>query len=1135
LPSTLSNLARPDKRLLVSVGTRENAAVRKTASASEVHVSLLGEFSVTTGGQPVEDHWRLRKAKTLVKMLALAPGHRLHRDAIAEILWPNAELETAANNLYQILHTIRRMIGATSIALNDDVVQLCPAGGLSVDVDLFEQAAAIARRSSNITALQHALQLWTGSLLPEDQYAEWTLEHRARLSETHAAVASLLGSKLLEQGEQEAALALVEPLAAARPLDENLNRVLIDVLAGLGRRWEAIEAYERLRDALDEAYAAEPEPQTKALHRRLLTGTLKRAEPSMQPLVGRQSEWKQLVSAWQRAKVGESHLLLISGEAGIGKTRLAEAFLSWADQQGFVTARSRSYGAEGRLALAPVTEWLRSDAIRRSLGRLADVWMTEISRLLPELLDERPHLLQPEPMTELGHRQRFFEALSRGVLAAPQPLLLLIDDLQWCDQETLQWLHFLLRFDAKKRLLIIGTARPDELGTADPVAEWLRHLRSEGRVIELALDSLDAAETAQLAAQVTKAELDDESASRLYHETEGIPLFVVEMINAGLSKAATERGIGGIDLYAPQLSTANLPPRMHAVIAGRLAQLSPGAHELAGLAATIGRVFTVEILREASGTDTDNLTAELDELWQRRIVRAAPQQSGSNPVDSSTSEPFTRADSFDFSHDKIRDVAYADLGPIKQGHWHLRIARALEEIFAANLDPVSAQLAAHYEQAGETVRAIPCYQRAAEVAQRVYAHEEAIGLLRHGLQLLRNLPDQARRVEQRLNLLRLLSLALVATRGYGAPEVVDTLSQAQMLNQQLGKPPDPLLLRALAIARLNFGNFQEALVFGDQLLQLADQQGDPILLVEGHYVLGVTLSWAGSFTRSRIHLEQALAHYDPTQSPAHTTRYSQDPSVICQCRLAFDLWCLGYPEQAAAVQYKGLAQAHALAHPFSLAYALTWDAMLHGAMRNVDSLLASAEAVIALSDEHHLRFWSSWATVLRGWALAESGEPELGIAELQRGAEQMHASGSLFLQPFVSSLLVEQLTKIGQIERGLELVNEAVASTENDRYWCDAELARLRGELLLAKGVAARHVEAAYRRAIQIAHKQRAKMFEMRAATSLAQLWLQQGRSTESRELLMRAYGWFTEGIELPDLRNAQALLEASSSEASAR
>ena len=206
--------------------------------------------------------------------------------------------------------------------------------------------------------------------------------------------------------------------------------------------------------------------------------------------------------------------------------------------------------------------------------------------------------------------------------------------------------------------------------------------------------------------------------------------------------------------------------------------------------------------------------------------------------------------------------------------------------------------------------------------------------------------------------------------------------------------------------------------------------------------------------------------------------------------------------------------------------------MLHGALRNVHSLLESAEAAIALSDEHHLRLWSSWATVLRGWALAEAGELELGIAELQRGDEQMRAIGAFFLQPFVSSLLVEQFANTGQIERGLELANGALASTKNDRYWCDAELERLRGELLLAKGDA-RQAEAAYRRAIQIARKQQAKLFELRATSSLAQLWLKQGRSAESRELLAPAYGWFTEGIELPDLKNALALLDHSLSEAS--
>jgi tetratricopeptide (TPR) repeat protein len=583
------------------------------------------------------------------------------------------------------------------------------------------------------------------------------------------------------------------------------------------------------------------------------------------------------------------------------------------------------------------------------------------------------------------------------VLAAPQPLLLLIDDLQWCDQETLQWLHFLLRFDTRSRLLIVGTARTEELVSTHPVVDWLVHLRSEGSVNELALDSLDAAETAQLAGQVIKDDLDDQSALRLYRETEGNPLFVVEMASAGLNGGATEPKSGEVDVSAPQLSTANLPPRMHAVIAGRLPQLSPETRELAGLAATVGRVFTVDILRSASGVDADSLTNELDELWQRRIVRPAPQPSGLSAPNMSTGGLFSPAvNSFDFSHDKIRDVAYADLSPMKQRYWHSRIAQALEEIYVANPDPVSAQLATHYEQAGEPVRAIPFYQRTAEVAQRVYAHAEAIGLLRHGLQLLHNVPDQARREEHELDLLRLLSLALVATEGYGAPVVVDTLSEAQMLNQRLGNPPDPLLLRALAIAALNVRNFQHGLAFGDQLLELAEQQGDPLLLVEGHYVLGVTLHYAGSFTRSRVHLEQALARYDPTHSSAHITRYSQDPGVVCQCRLAFDLCCLGYPDQALAVRSQGLAQAHALAHPFSLAYALTWDAMLQGEMGNIDSQLQSAEAAIALGEEHHLRFWSSWGTVLRGWALAEAHEPELGLAELQRGEEQMRLIRGFF-------------------------------------------------------------------------------------------------------------------------------------------
>jgi predicted ATPase/DNA-binding SARP family transcriptional activator len=297
----------------------------ETALAAEVHVSLLGGFSVTVNGEPVPDRWRLRKAKTLVKLLALAPGHRLHREVVVDRLWPDTEPQVAANNLHQIVHTIRRMMGPESITISDDVVRLCPAGGLTVDVDQFERAAATARSGGQITELQAALELWTGPLLPEDEYASWADDHRERLTETHGAIATLLGAKLVEQGETEAALALLEPLASQRPTDEHLHRVLIEALAELGRRWEAIESYERLRDALDDAYAAEPESQTKALYRRLLTGGKPMPATALHNLPGSTTSFvgRRRLLTELSASLGRTRLLTLAGVGGVGKSRLA--------------------------------------------------------------------------------------------------------------------------------------------------------------------------------------------------------------------------------------------------------------------------------------------------------------------------------------------------------------------------------------------------------------------------------------------------------------------------------------------------------------------------------------------------------------------------------------------------------------------------------------------------------------------------------------------------------------------------------------------------------------------------------------------------------------------------------------------
>jgi tetratricopeptide (TPR) repeat protein len=710
---------------------------------------------------------------------------------------------------------------------------------------------------------------------------------------------------------------------------------------------------------------------------------------------------------------------------------------------------------------------------------------------------------------------------------APQPLLLLIDDLQWCDQETLEWLHFLLRFARDKRVLVMGTMRVEDVVPPHPLMQWLMHLRHAGVISELSLGPLDAAETARLGALITKRPLHDESAAQLFSETEGNPLYVVEMATAGVSAEAAQGGSVRDSSALDNVHAAvALPPRMYAVIAGRLTQLSPTAYELVGLAAVVGRAFTVELLAHASGADTDSVIPALDELWQRRIVRTTVREPFESTLSlSAGQEVRADANSYDFSHDKIRDVAYAELSPVKRHHWHLRIARALEELCAANVDAVTRQLATHYEHAGEVEKAVPLYQRAAEVAQLLYANDQVITILEHALALLGNLPSSRHREERRLSLLELLSLALVATRGYGAPEVLDALSRAQHLNEQLDKPPDPLILRALAIANLNFNNVQQSRIFGEQLLQLAQRRRDPILVVEGHYVLGVSLFWAGAFAPSRTHLEQALVHYDPTQSQAHIIRHSQDPKAVCLCRLAFDLWCLGYPDQAVAIQRESVTYAQQLAHPFSLAYAMTWNAMLSWALGNIDAARDSCEVVMGLSQEHKLGLWPSWAKVLDGWARGAMGDPQRGLAEIRHGDELMRGAGAVFLEPFVSALLAEQFAAMGRLKQALKLLRQELASEQIGQRWCDAELYRLYGDLLMRNASPFHEVEEAYRRAIVIAQTQQSKMFELRAAMRLAHLSQARGGTTEARRLLAPLYGWFTEGFDTPDVRAAQELL----------
>jgi len=732
-----------------------------------LHIQLLGGFRLIADDTPVTtlDSPRLQALLAYLLLHRTAPHARAH---LAFQLWPDTTEAQAHANLRTLLHRLRHALPNADEFLHVDAqnVQWRADAPATLDVADFERAlaqAAAAERAlaqaAACAALREAAEWYRGDLLP-GWYDDWVLVERERQRQAFLAALERLVLLLEQQQDYGAAIGYAQRLLRHDPLHEAMYQHLMRLHARSGDRASALRVYHTCATALERELAVEPSPATRGVYERLVHGDapvqpaappparvhpmqvdapILRGPPpptriGIAPLVGRQDEWARVQAAWQATATGGPHMLVLAGEAGIGKTRLAEELLDWAGRQGIVTADARCYAAEGGLAYAPVTAWLRTGAIHAALTTLDDVWLTDVARLLPELLAERPDLLHPGPLTDAWQRQRLFESLARATLGNQHPRLLLLDDLQWCDRETLAWLHYLLRFDPQARLLLVGTVRPEELAPDHPLTTLLHAVRRSGQVREIALGPLNAAGTAALAAHVAGRDLDPALLAHLHHETEGNPLFVVETVRAG-ALAPTE-------LVQPAVGETTgppgppLPPAVQAVIAARLAQLSPAAREVASLAATIGRAFTFPVLARASDADEPTLVRGLDELWQRRIVREQGE------------------DAYDFSHDKLRETAYTELSAARRRLLHRRVAEAFETVYASDLDVVNGQRAAHDEQtdaanltavypllayhwrlAGDEAKTVAYLAKAGEQALHSGAYQEAVRFLRDALAL----------------------------------------------------------------------------------------------------------------------------------------------------------------------------------------------------------------------------------------------------------------------------------------------------------------------------------------------------------------------------------------------------------------
>ena len=1079
-------------------------------------IRLLGTFSLTYDGDPVVGI-NTARLKSLLAYLTLHVDRPQARQYIAFLLWPNTSEANSRNNLRQLLFQLRQILPNANQFLSADTQSLSwrADGDQVVDVHVFERAlteAAEAEKHSDWngvqTSLNEALTVYQGDLLP-DCYDDWITPDRDRLRKQCYDGYQKLVLGLEQRREYAEALRAAQAMLRLDPLDEYANVTLIRLYDLNKDRLAARRVYLSAVEALQRELGIEPGETLRRAYERLqyAPDVLISDQPSSSlTLVGRQNEWQQLQTVWERAADGSAHLALIVGEAGLGKSRLAEELYTWATRQGFTTAHTRSYAAEGRLALAPITEWLRSTSVRPHLGKLETAWLREIARLLPELLDEYADLPRPEPISEYGERRHFFEALARAILAAPQPILLWIDDLQWCDLETLEWLHFLLRFDPRPKLLVLGTARSEESPADHPLTNLARQLRAEDKLVTVELTPLDAAETMRLASQIDERDWDTAASLRLYSETEGNPLFVVETVRAGIINAPT---VQPDPAAKPDTTSLRLPPRVYAVISGRLAQLSSRSRKVAELGAAVGRAFTLDILRLAGQEDEEHTVQALDELWQRRIVR---EES---------------ANIFDFTHDKLRDVAYAEISVPQRRLLHRRIAQALESLYADDLDPVSAQIAAQYEQAGTFEQALPYYQRAGEVAAGVYANDDAIELMSRGLALLSHIPPGAKRDSRELSMQLALATLYRIAKGWASPEEERVMSRVMVLSDKVGNEEQRIStlfgLQTLYVVQARYEKVERTYDEAEQLyLQTRGTPPPPfarISLAGAKLLMGQVVESRGLF-ESMIAVREMKHILDLQESQGlnylvHGLAWN-----------AHGLWTLGYPQAALDSAHAAVEYAREFGEPFNQALAITYQALLQEWCHSRDEYRAQVENAYAVALENKAPYYRAWSGILLSFARAEQEPDERNLAGLRESLRAFTDTGAHIRLTIYYSLLARAYLRGGRFDEGTEAIELGLTESlqNNERIW-DAELHRLRGELRWAQGAEVDEVEVAFQRSIEIARSQQAKSLELRAAMSLARLWQVSSRESAAKELLVPLYGWFTEGFDTPDLQSARTMI----------
>lgn len=842
------------------------------------------------------------------------------------------------------------------------------------------------------------------------------------------------------------------------------------------------------------------------------------------PVVGRGAEAQLLTERWAQSKEGRGQVVLLQGEAGIGKSRLVGLLREQIAPDGGVCITFRCSAYFTNSALHPVITRLQQllDFQREDTP---DTRFAKLERSLRRyrFADERAIPLfaallsvpVPDgryPALELSPQQlkrQTADALTAWLVEETQqrPVLLVFEDLHWADPSLVELLTLLIDRIPAVQMMLLLVFRTD----FQPPWPWI----ARSYVSQLTLGRFGRAHAEELISGLLRGRtLPAEVVRHVVAKTDGVPLFVEELLKMILESGMVIEESGEYRLTAPLLETA-IPTTLQDSLMARLDRIA-AAREIAQIGAALGREFSYDLIRAVAPVDELALDHGLARLVEAELIYRRWEAPGTQYV---------------FKHALIRDAAYQSLLKSRRSFLHGRIARVMEKQFPEIRETQPELLAHHYTEAGVAEEAAGCWQRAAQRAIERSAYVEAIHHLDTALQLHESLPATPQTVRRELLLRTSYGLALTATKGYAAPALEDTYARARELSRQIGEAPEilPLLNGSWSFYHVR-GNFQAARELGEQQLRLAEKSGSPVALIQARRSLGVTLLYSGELEAGLAHIERALALYDPAQHCAFAFRLNGlDLGVSVLSFAAWGSWLLGRPARALQHNDEMILMARDADHPYNVAWALIFSAWVHQMRREVERTRVQAEAAIALAKEQGFSLFQAMGAILRGWSLAVSGGAEEGVAELRKGMDAYRGTGAESSRLHWLVLLAEAHRAAGQIEEGLSVLYEGQIEQSGERYY-QAELHRMRGELHLARaGRDARALaegERCFGQALDLARAQGARSLELRAAMSLSRVWRQQGRREDARKVLAGAYSSFSEGFDTADLQEAAALLK---------